>query len=180
VTSPAHSASRTQQSPSGRPAPCRSTWPRDFKHTKDGKTARLRFRQFRRATVPVYGSANGETQQKLLLEGELAETGESVTYWVDSLKVQCDLKQEFARRLKLGKADFEPGELITITQSDAQRPSRSTGNLMWDYDVEFEFGAPPPTTAELLLGKDGDQEAEIPAATEIPAAEADGDDSIPF
>jgi hypothetical protein len=153
-----------------------SAYPRDYKHEKDGKVCKGRFREFRKPTVPIYGSSNGEMEEKLLVELDLVETGETVTYWLPEGKLLSLFRQELKRRLQLGKENLEPGELLTITQSDEQRPSKTTGNMMWDYGLECEFGAPPPTAAELVLGQSSTDVRQV----EIPTAAEGDEDDVPF
>lgn len=153
-----------------------STYPRDFKHKSDGKQCRGRYRMFRKPLVQEYGT--DRMVEKLLVElDQVGPLEETVTYWLgDNGTLLSQFQAEIGRRLKLGKSDLEPGEWITITQSGEQRPSRTTGNPMWDYGVEFEFAAPPPTAAELVLGQADTGSGNI----EIPTVEAEEDASIPF
>jgi len=124
--------------------------------------------------VPIYGADGME--EKLLVELDLVETNETVTYWIGDGKLLSLFQREIKRRLALGKQNLEPGELVTITQSDEQRKSKRTENMMWDYDVEFEHGAPPPTAAELVLGPPGTDDGQV----EIPTAEPEEGDDVPF
>ncbi len=157
-----------------------SEYPRDFNHAKDGKTARLRYSELRAAQVLPFGATEGALETKFVLEGEIDETDELVSYWLGTqgAKLVSLFSQELALRQRTGKADFEPGELITITQSDAQRPSKTSGRPMWDYSVEFEMAAPKPSALELLLGagavpSTGDELADKLADPEI-GPEPDG------
>lgn len=163
-----------------------SDYPRDFKHERDGAVWKGRFREFRKPTVPVYGASNGEMEEKLLVEFDLVDSGEPVTYWLREGKLLSLFQAEIRRRVKAGKDKLEPGEVVTITRSNEKRPSKTSGSPMWDYDVEFEHGAPPATAAELVLGT-SDKDAgdvEIPTSdVEIPVDDVEQEgagDGIPF
>jgi hypothetical protein len=127
--------------------------------------------------VPDYNDPTTKIE-KFIVEGDL-DTGETVSYWLGKDgKLVSKFRDELERRVKAGKTDFEAGELIVIEQSDEQRPSRTSGNPMWDYDVEFEHAAPPPSATELLLG-DQATPAETVTLDDV-ATETEDDEPIPF
>ncbi len=129
-----------------------SAYPRDYDPKKDGKRCAVKYRSLRKPRVSDFNNPN-RMVEKFVLEGDLEQTGEAVSYWLgEDGKLVSLFQEELGRRVKAGKSDFEPGELIVITQSDEQRPSRTSGRPMWDYDAEFEHAAAPPTAAELMLG----------------------------
>ena len=155
-----------------------SEYPRDFNHKTDGKRYAGRYRQLRKAAVADYNDP-AKKVEKFILEGDLADTGETVSYWLGADgKLVSRFREELERRVKAGESDYRPAELIVIEQSDEQRPSRTSGNPMWDYAVEFEHAAPPPTASDLLLG-DETPAAEAVTLDEVAASADDGDD-IPF
>lgn len=156
-----------------------SNYPRDYSFQTDGKTCTLRYRQLRKARVADL-DAPGQAIEKFIIEGKLEPGDETVSVWLASGKLVNIVREELGRRAQNGATDFEPGERITIVQSDERRPSRTSSYLMWDWEVTFEFAAPPPTAAALML--DG-----IPASDDGGAMDAltgepgeSDDDSIPF
>jgi len=118
-----------------------SAYPRDYNFAKDGKRCAVNYAALRKARVPDFSSPE-QMVEKFVLEGELENTNETVSVWLGADgKLVSEFQAELVKRVKTGKSDFEPGERIVITQSNEQRPSRTSGRPMWDYDVEFENAA---------------------------------------
>jgi hypothetical protein len=130
-------------------------YPRTFKHvTKggkvvDGKVCAGRYKRIKSTQVEDRFGGGGMVD-KALVNLELAN-GEEVTYWLDGVVLGL-FKRELELRAKVGKNDFDPDELITITQSDEMRQSKTSDNQMWDYSVDFEHAAPPLPAADVLRG----------------------------
>jgi len=75
------------------------------------------------------------------------------------------LRSKFREELRArAKADFEPGERITITPTG--RKTSAEGFEYPDFDVTFEHAAPRKSAAELLAadGEDDDDVDDIPYA----------------
>lgn len=161
-----------------------SNYPRDYSFQTDGKVCALRYRALRKAAVADFTDATKKVE-KFILEGDLEgcdiKDPEPVSVWLGAGGKLVNLfREELGRRAQNGATDFLPGELIVITQSDERRPSRTSQYLMWDYDVEFEHPAPPPTAAALLL--EGVPASDDDGALDDLAGEPgpDNDDAIPF
>ena len=88
-----------------------------------------------------------------------------VTVWQSAVLVS-ELRRELQRR---GKPDFEPGERFRITPK-AKKQNRGGTNSYRPLEVEFEFAAPKPSTAELLSSD----------AEEQDDAGGEDDGAIPF
>jgi hypothetical protein len=109
-------------------------------------------------------------QSKLIFDFHLADTDESVSVWETAV-----LKSKFRRELEARrKPDFEPGERIVIRPTGWKE---SANGKYRDFDPEFEYAAPKPTTAELLgVGESADDDD----SRDKPAGEPKEDESISF
>jgi hypothetical protein len=170
-------------------------YPRDWKFgeksSDDGLTVTGAYRELRKASVENPDDRD-ERIDKIIVELEL-DDGEPVSVWLGELlrpgKLLNLFQAELERRVQLGRTDFEPGERITITRSREQRPSRTTGWQMWDWEVAFEHEAPPATPADLLCGtKAAAENVHRSAVSAQPITGEDGDavdrdetrDPVPF
>lgn len=156
-----------------------SEYPADFKFAPGNKTVSGGFRDLRIATVADYSNPN-RMLDKLVLELD-RDDGGPCSVWLGEAHTSGKLVNEFRRELRLrnaeGRHGFEPGETISITQSDEMRPSRTSGRAMWDWYCEFEFAAARPDAVDVLLA---DDDADTAQADDAKPAGEPADDDIPF
>jgi hypothetical protein len=108
-------------------------------------------------------------QSKLVFDFHVGLDDELVSVW-ETTVVRSNFGRELSAR---GKADFEPGELMTITPTGEKEGKNGTYR---DFSITYEFAAPKKSAAQLLAARSDDVEPN----EHLWASEEEKDDSDAF